>query len=130
MKSNLKEKEGARVGERSGMCKDGDHNHTKHGGLDHPCVAPAIWGSLLLTLVLVIAVVVVSYCCRVSGVARRRKKQGISLHQAAEEYEEYWFARLESGGLMILTVAAMPIFIEYARHPGECSGSSKGRGKS
>ncbi len=101
------------------MLLDPDRNHTKHGGVDHPCVGPAMWGSALLTAALVGIVVVVGYCCRVYGVARRRKKRGVSEHEAAEDYEEFWFSRLESGGLLILTVAAMPIFIEYARHPGE-----------
>ena len=97
-----------------------NHNHSQHGtGADHPCVGPALWGSLLLTGALVALVTLTAFCCRAAGVARRRKKRGVTEHEAAHDYEEFWFSRLESGGLMILTVAAVPVFIEYARHPGE-----------
>ncbi len=92
----------------------GDHNHT---AFDHPCVGPALLGSVLVTCVLLASVIVVAYCCRLGGVARRRKKRGISDDEAAHDYEEFWFSRLETAGLAVLTIAAIPVFIEYVRHP-------------
>lgn len=70
------------------------NNRTHSGGVKHPCVVPALWGSLLVTCTLLVVVLLVGYCCRVHSVERRRKKLGMSETEAAHDYEEFWFPRL------------------------------------
>jgi hypothetical protein len=75
-----------------------DHHNKTHGvGVNHPCVAPAIWGSVLTTLILTGMVLGVGYWCRVHSVMRKQKKEGVTEEEACHEYEEFWFPRLESG---------------------------------
>lgn len=96
----------------------GLHEHNKtHDALDHPCATPVIYGSFLVTLIVVGMVGGISFVCARLGARRYQQRRNYSsLIKAHHKYEDFWFTRLESAGLSVLTLAAFPVFIEYTRH--------------